>query len=66
VKGKGRPGILVEEELARAVRGESSLAVMYWWGASQRVVWCWRKALDAPRYTPGSQWCVRPANRMAA
>jgi hypothetical protein len=28
----GHPGLLVEEELARAVRCESVLALCYWWG----------------------------------
>jgi hypothetical protein len=55
LEGKGRPGILVEEELARAVRGESSLALWYWWGPSPRVVWCWCKALGVERYTEGSK-----------
>ena len=52
--GKGRPSLLVEEELARAVRVELSLAIQHWWGASQRVVWCLRKALGVPRYNEGS------------
>jgi len=52
--GRGRPGLLVEEELARAIRCESSLAVQHWWGASPRVVWCWRQALGVPRHNEGS------------
>jgi hypothetical protein len=55
VEGLGRPGILVEEELARAVRGESSLALMHWWRASASVVHCWRTALGVERFTPGSR-----------
>jgi hypothetical protein len=51
--GRGHPGLLVEEELARAIRCESSLAVQHWWGASPRVVWCWRQALGVPRHTEG-------------
>jgi hypothetical protein len=31
--GRARPGLLVEEEVARALRCESSLAVQHWWGA---------------------------------
>jgi hypothetical protein len=30
----GGSGLLLDEELARAVRHESAAAVMYWWGAS--------------------------------
>jgi hypothetical protein len=50
----GGSGLLVNEELARAVRCESALAIKYWWGASQTSVWAWRKALGVPRYNEGS------------
>src|SRR5262249_47040322 len=46
----GGSGLLVDEELARAVRRESSLAIQHWFGVSPRTVWCWRRALG------GSQW----------
>jgi hypothetical protein len=52
--GGAGSGLLVDEELARAVRCESALAVRYWWGASELAVWHWRKALDVPRYNGGS------------
>jgi hypothetical protein len=52
--GRGQPGLLVEEELARAVRCESVLALRHWWGASPRVVWCWRQALGVARHNEGS------------
>jgi hypothetical protein len=55
LEGKGRPGILVEEELARALRGESALALWYWWGPSPSVVHCWRKALGVERFNEGSK-----------
>jgi len=42
----GGSGILLDEELARAVRCESAAAVMHWWGVSSGVVWRWRKALS--------------------
>jgi hypothetical protein len=42
-------GLLVDEALARAVRHESAAAVMHWWGASQRAVWAWRRALGVTR-----------------
>src|SRR5262245_33850281 len=52
----GGSGLLVTEELARAVRSESAAAVCYWWGVSEGVVWRWRKALGVTRWgTPGSQ-----------
>jgi hypothetical protein len=55
IEGKGRPGILVEDELARAIRCESQLALMYWWGASESVAHAWRKALGVDRGdNPGS------------
>jgi hypothetical protein len=34
----GRPTILVDEELARAIRCESAAAVMHWWGVSEGVI----------------------------
>jgi hypothetical protein len=42
---RGGSGILLDEELARAVRQESALAIGYWWGASEGAVCRWRKAL---------------------
>jgi hypothetical protein len=37
------------EELLRAIRSQSSLALQYWFGASEITVWHWRKAFDIPR-----------------
>jgi hypothetical protein len=52
----GGSGLLVDEELARAVRCESSLAIRYWWGVSHSAVHNWRKALGVDRLaTEGSQ-----------
>jgi hypothetical protein len=45
----GGSGLLVDEELARAVRHESAAAVMHWWGASANAVKNWRKALGVTR-----------------
>jgi hypothetical protein len=53
-EGRGVPGTLVEEELARAVRCESALAIRHWWGALGRVVWCWWQALGVGCYNEGS------------
>jgi hypothetical protein len=47
----GGSGLLVDEELARAVRHESAVAVVFWWGASERAVWAWRRALGVTRTT---------------
>jgi hypothetical protein len=35
---RGHPSLVVNEELARAIRSESSPAVRYWWGMSMGVV----------------------------
>ena len=45
----GGSGLLVDEELARAVRHESAAAVMRWWGASHNAVQNWRRALGVGR-----------------
>ena len=45
----GGSGLLVDEELARAVRHESAVAVMHWWGASMGAVCRWRKTLGVGR-----------------
>jgi hypothetical protein len=50
----GGLGLLVDEELERAVRLESSLAVQYWWGVTESTVWMWRQALGVERYNEGS------------
>ena len=49
IDSHGGSGLLVEEELARAVRHESATAIMNWWSASQRAVCSWRKALGVGR-----------------
>jgi hypothetical protein len=41
----GGSGILLDEELARAVRCKSAAAVANWWRVTPGVVWRWRKAL---------------------
>jgi hypothetical protein len=46
---KGRPSIVVDEELARAVRHESAAALRHWWGVSEGVVQRWRAAFGAGR-----------------
>jgi hypothetical protein len=41
----GGSGILLDDELARAVRCESALAIRFWWGGNSRTVAWWRRAL---------------------
>jgi hypothetical protein len=45
----GGSGLLVDEELARAVRHESAAAVMFWWGAGHGALFRWRRALGVGR-----------------
>jgi hypothetical protein len=55
-------GLLVDEELARAVRHESAAAVCHWWGASPSAVQHWRKALGVGRTdAEGSRRLIRRA-----
>jgi hypothetical protein len=64
---RSHPSLLVDEELARAVRHESAAALRYWWGVSVGVVWRWRKALGADRLNcPGSQRLIRQASEQGA
>jgi hypothetical protein len=42
-------GLLVDEELARAIRHESAAAVGYWWGAARSTVQRWRAAFGVGR-----------------
>jgi hypothetical protein len=63
----GGKGLLVDEELARAVRRESAAAVQHWWGVSRSTVLKWRKALGADRNNnPGTRRLVRAAVEEAA
>ena len=42
---RGGSGILVDDELARAVGCESALAIRHWWGVGTRTIAWWRRAL---------------------
>jgi hypothetical protein len=58
----GGSGLLLDEELARAVRHEAAGAVMYWWGASSEAVKRWRRALGVGRTdNEGSRRLIRAA-----
>jgi LPXTG-motif cell wall-anchored protein len=50
---RGGSGLLLDEELARAVRHESAAAVMYWWRASHGAVM--RTPAPAPPAWPGAR-----------
>jgi len=50
----GGLGLLVDEELARAVPLESSVALQYWFGVDASTDWLWRQALGVERYNEGS------------
>jgi hypothetical protein len=64
---KGRPSLVVDAELARAVRQEAAAALRFWWGVSALLVWKWRKALGVSRTNcPGSQRLVRAASAKGA
>jgi hypothetical protein len=58
----GGNGLLVDEELARAVRSESRMAIRYWWGVSADAVYNWRVALGVGKYNEGTLQLVRARN----
>ncbi len=63
----GGSGLLVDEELARAIRHESAAAICYWWRVCSGAVWRWRKALGVTKVNnEGSQRLVRAAAELGA
>jgi hypothetical protein len=59
--------LLVNEELARAIRLESAVAIGHWWGVSVGVVWRWRKAFILDRMAnPGSRCLILAASAKGA
>jgi len=53
---RGGSGLLLTDELVRAVRTESAEAIKYWFGVSANAVWNWRQAFDVARWgTEGSR-----------
>jgi hypothetical protein len=64
---RSHPSLLVDEELARAIRHESVAAIRYWWGLSEGVVIRWRKALGVTRTNnEGSQRLIHAASELGA
>jgi hypothetical protein len=59
----GAAGLLVDEELARAVRCESALAIRHWWGVGECTVWRWRQAFGVARLNEGSTLLRRKLNQ---
>src|SRR5262245_29730878 len=53
--GRGQPTLLLNFDLAEAVRREAAAAVAHWWGVRPPVVCRWRKALGVERYNEGSR-----------
>jgi transposase-like protein len=64
---RSHPSLLVDEELARAIRQESAAAIRYRWGVCSGVVHRWRKAFGVGRTNcPGSQRLIRDASEQGA
>jgi len=64
---KGGVGLLICEELARAVRNESEAAIAFWWGVNPATVVRWRNALGVTRTDPeGSRRLIQAAAHAGA
>jgi hypothetical protein len=64
-QGKSHPSLLLDDELARAIRTEAVEAVRYWWGVSQGVVNRWRRFLDVTRTNNPGTHRLRRASAQA-
>jgi hypothetical protein len=42
-------GLLIDDELARAIRNEAAMAVSYWWGIPRTTLRRWRRTLGVTR-----------------
>jgi hypothetical protein len=63
----GGNGLLLDDELARAVRTEAAAAVGYWWGVTLGAVCRWRKALGVTvTNNPRTYALVRRAGQTGA
>jgi hypothetical protein len=64
---KGGSGILVDDELARAIRHESAVAIQHWWGVNGVTVARWRKSFGVGRADPeGSRRLIQSASEAGA
>jgi hypothetical protein len=64
---RSHPTLLVDDELARAIRTESAAALRYWWGVGVKQVWRWRQCYSIGRTrTPGSARLVQAAAQLGA
>jgi hypothetical protein len=62
----GGASLIVDEELARAVRHESAAAIHYWWRVNTFTICRWRKVLGVTRRNnEGSQILIRIATEKA-
>lgn len=55
---RGGSGLLVTEELVRAVRTESVEAIKFWFGVGSHAVWNWRRAFGV------GQWATEGSRRL--
>jgi hypothetical protein len=63
----GGSGLLVNEDMLRAVRTERADALLYWFGVSSRAVWNWRKAYGLTQWgSPGSKAAHAATSRKGA
>jgi hypothetical protein len=63
----GGSGLLVTEELVRAIRTESGKALQHWFGISEHTVTSWRKAFSVSQWgTEGSRQLHRELSERGA
>jgi hypothetical protein len=64
---RGGSGLLINDELLRAIRAESAEALKYWFGVGTRAVWSWRKAFGIEQWgTDGSRRLLQLSSQAGA